>query len=85
MKCPYCGQEMTHGNLTGGKLIRLVPDTDPPKQTYRHNGSLPESQYQTGLDGILLDVPYAGLAPWIPADFCQTCKKVIFDADVLHP
>lgn len=85
MKCPYCGQEMTHGNLTGSSILRLMPEPETPKPIYHHNRNLPRSQYDTGLDGILLDVPYSGMAMWIPADFCQTCKKVIFDADVLHP
>lgn len=85
MKCPWCGQEMTHGNITGGKMLRLVPDPETPKQTHRLNRNLPPSQYENGLEGMLLDVPYAGLAPWIPADYCRSCKKVIFDADILHP
>lgn len=84
MNCPWCGKEMLHGNLTGNKLLRLVPDTDPPKQTQRYERNLPPSQYETGLEGIYLDVPYAGLAPWIPADFCRDCRRVVFEADVLQ-
>ena len=83
MKCPWCSEEMIHGYLTGNQMFRLMPEPETPKQTRRLNNSLPPSQYETGINAIVLDVPYAGLAPWIPADYCRACKKVIFEAGVI--
>ena len=84
MLCPYCGKEMIHGNLTGNKMLRLMPDPETPKKVHHYSRNLPPSQYENGLEGILLDVPYTGLALWVPADYCRECKKVIFDAEILR-
>ena len=84
MKCPYCGKEMQHGQITGSKVLRLSPPTDKPKNLHRIGlGDDGAGIKSSGLEGMILDVPYAGLAPWIPADYCRSCKKMIFDADVI--
>ena len=84
MKCPYCRKEMQHGQITGSKVLRLSPPTDKPKNLHRIGlGDDGAGIKNSGLEGMILDVPYAGLAPWIPADYCRSCKKMIFDADVI--
>ena len=84
MKCPYCGGEMQHGNITGSKMLRLSPPSETPKNLHRIGiGDEGAGIKNSGLAGLILDVPYAGLAPWIPADYCHSCKKVIFDADII--
>ena len=83
MLCPWCGKEMIHGYLTGNQLFRLMPEPETPRKTHRRSNDLPPSQYETGIDAIVLDVPYAGLAPWIPADYCMPCKKVVFEAGTI--
>ena len=84
MKCPYCGGEMQHGQITGSKVLRLSPPAEPPKNLHRiglEDGG--NGVKKAGLVGEILDVPYAGLALWIPADYCQACKKMIFDTDII--
>ena len=72
MKCPYCGGEMQHGNITGSKMLRLAPPSDAPKNLHR-----------IGVGDEAAGIKNSGLAPWIPADYCRSCKKVIFDADII--
>ena len=75
---------MQHGQITGSKVLRLSPPTDKPKNLHRIGlGDDGAGIKNSGLEGMILDVPYAGLAPWIPADYCRSCKKMIFDADVI--
>lgn len=84
MQCPYCGAEMRHGNITGGKILRLMPDTGTPKKVHSILESATREQIQNGIEGTILDVPYSGLAPWIPADFCEGCKKIIFETEMIE-
>lgn len=85
MICPWCGKEMLHGNITGSKVLRLAPDPESPKQVHRIFQDVPDRQFDNGLEGHLLDVTYAGLAPWIPADYCMDCRRVVFEANILGP
>lgn len=84
MKCPFCGGEMQSGQITGGKVLRFAPPAQPPKNLQRigaeDNGKLVRN---AGFSGEILDVPYSGLSLWIPAEYCRSCKKMIFDADII--
>lgn len=85
MNCPYCGQEMQHGQITGSKVLRLSPPADPPGNLHRISAEENrKTLHGAGLNGEILDVPYAGLALWIPADYCRSCKKMIFDTDIIR-
>lgn len=83
MKCPFCGGDMHHGNITGSKVLRLVPDSETPKEVHRIFENADQKQRNNGLEGNILNVPYHGLAPWIPADYCKVCNKVIFTATII--
>ena len=82
MKCPYCGRPMERGHITGRSILRVVPDSGTEKKTVRHEDITQELYRETSLPGWPLDIPYAGLAPWIGANYCLPCRKVICELDI---
>ncbi len=77
MTCPYCGSEMRHGEITADStIIRWIEGGTPKSKAAKF--------FSTGFAGKLLQVPHYALRPWIPADFCPKCKKMIFETDILE-
>lgn len=75
MNCPFCGKAMEHGEIVGDGRTKIRWE--------------PEGLYPTRLDKIFADpwhgrltgaVYQAGVR--ITADFCPTCKKMVFDTDI---
>ena len=77
MICPFCGKEMTAGQLTG--------DGRAPVRFIR------EGAYSTKLDRLLADPNEGRLSAakgnvftgfWIDSHYCPACRKMIFDTDI---
>lgn len=77
MTCPFCGSEMRHGEITADNTILRWIEGDQPKSKVRKIFSL-------RTEGNLLKVPQTAWRPWIPADFCPKCKKMIYETDILQ-
>lgn len=83
MTCPTCGRPMQAGHITGTNMLRIIPDTGVQKKTEKHaSGFTIEEFRQTNLGGWPLDIPYAGMAPWVSARYCLPCRKVICQLDI---
>lgn len=83
MNCPYCGRPMEPGNITGRSILRVVPETGTARKTERHTDKISRELYEdSSLPGWPLDIPYAGMAPWVSANYCLPCKKVICELDI---
>lgn len=76
MNCPYCGGEMRHGEITTDTtIIRWVEGQEPKSKFWKFHA--PRTA------GKLLQIPHFAWKPWIPADFCPKCKKMIFETDII--
>jgi len=83
MNCPYCGRPMEFGHITGRSILRVVPDNGTEKKTEKHTADITTELYQSSnLPGWPLDIPYAGMAPWIGVSYCLPCRKVICELDI---
>lgn len=84
MNCPICGAPMQRGHITGKSILRVVPDNGEKKNTRRlQDDHLTETYEALQLPGYPLDTSYAGLAPWVIAEYCLPCKKVYAQLDIL--
>jgi len=70
MLCPYCKQEMKSGTLNwhSGNMAWFPKDTRPPQR---------EGDYVEG--AVRLEQSYNGLRPYLQADWCPACRKIIID------
>lgn len=76
MKCSYCGNEMRHGEITtNSTIIRWIEGVNPISKTKKF--------FTTGLEGNLLRIPHYAFHPWIPADYCGKCRKMIFETEII--
>ena len=75
MDCPYCGEQMQHGEITSNGTLLVWNEGEPLSKARKLLGA--------GLKGKQLQMPYVGLQFWIPADFCPKCKKMIFTTDII--
>ncbi len=75
MRCPYCQQEMTDGNLNCDARSSLIfsPGNKPLGFFERigGTGSLTAAEFQM----------WRGIV--VKASFCRDCKKIIIDTDVV--
>lgn len=72
MKCPYCQGEMQRGTLTGDGRSAVYFQQGGKKLTFSDR-----------LCGIGRVVTKRQLYKFvIVADYCEACKKVIFDAEI---
>ena len=85
MNCPYCGGAMERGHITGKSILRVVPEENTHKVMHYYTPEdLQQSYQKTNLVGWPLNIPYAGLAPQLPANYCLKCRKVICEIDILE-
>lgn len=85
MNCPKCSGVMERGYISGKSILRVIPEEGTPKTAYHHKlEDLRQSYHRTDLVGWPLDVPYVGLAPHMPANYCLKCRKVICELDILE-
>lgn len=75
MDCPYCGNEMQHGEIFGDPRSKLcwVPEN-------RFNKSFMDKLFSADMHR-LKNVTYKSGA-WIQADYCVACKKMIIETDI---
>lgn len=72
MKCPYCGEEMQHGTITGDGRSKVCWEADGEKIGFFDK-----------LVGVgLIDAKYTLTQFHIVADHCLQCHKIIFDAEI---
>lgn len=84
MNCPCCGQPMQPGHITGSRLMRVVPDDGIPRKTYKLSDENPDlANSAIPGNGYLLDIPYSGMAPWVPVWYCLSCRKATGILDIL--
>lgn len=76
MTCPYCGSEMRHGEITADSTIVRWIEGREPQSKLRKFFTLPTK-------GKLLKIPHFAFTPWIPADFCPKCRKMIFETEII--
>ena len=75
MACPWCGQEMELGYLTGGRGVFWIRGLPTAKKLWLGAGRD---------DTMRLDVG-GGLASYQTAWFCQACQKIVVEAAGIHP
>ena len=86
MNCPYCSRPMMSGHITGKNILRIIPESGASKRTEHPIGKEALAEFQkTNLPGYPLDIPYAGMAPWVSAEYCLRCKKVVCILDIADP
>lgn len=75
MNCPYCGKEMTDGNLSCDARSGLIfsPGDKPLKFFERIGG--------TGTLTAAQGRMWSGLI--VKASFCRPCQKIVIDTDVV--
>ena len=77
MICPYCGGEMRHGEITTkSTVIRWIEGSKPLSKVKKTFGA--------GMEGNLLRIPHYAFQPWIPADYCEKCRKMIFETEIIE-
>ena len=73
MLCPYCGKEMTPGNLTGDPRCPVRFRQEGQKLTFGDAlcgiGSVEAAQYKIG-------------SFHIPCHYCSRCKKLIIETEI---
>lgn len=72
MKCPYCDGEMQHGTLCGDGRSGVRFDQEGKKLTW--------SDKLAGMGALKVKMKFYRFN--IEADYCEKCKKIIFDAEV---
>ncbi|SDB24814.1 hypothetical protein SAMN02910298_01242 [Pseudobutyrivibrio sp. YE44] len=72
MICPYCENEMRKGALSSCKPINWKEET----------GFAAWVSGAFGLDEHLLTSDERMFSSYVPAFFCDECKKVIIDTDI---
>ena len=75
MQCPYCGKEMIRGHIStyiedGGRV-----------SFYKEHTVMSVFDELNGA-GIVTAAKKVGRSYKIDADYCDVCKKMIFDTDV---
>lgn len=75
MDCPYCGGAMQHGELHGDgrEKVSWYPE--------KHYPQSPLDKIFSGDKRRLKNVAYK-VGFWIQADWCPTCRKMIFETDL---
>jgi len=73
MKCPYCDGEMQHGNLQMDGRSGLHFQQEGKKLTFWD---------QLAGVGKVITKGQRMLTIQIEADYCEKCRKIIFDAEV---
>ena len=70
MNCPYCKREMTAGSLSGSgsSMFKFVPK-DAPRSFF-------------GSGKIIRNARYDLSRFEIKANYCENCRKMIFDAQL---
>ena len=73
MICPYCKNEMQHGEITVDRRSPIIFRQEGVKRTL---GDMfwGVGRVQAGLGN--------GWKQGIPADYCPQCKKMIFDTEI---
>ena len=77
MTCPYCGGEMRHGEITADNTIIRWIEGDKPK-------SKAQKFFSSRMEGNLLRIPHFAFRPWIPANYCGKCRKMIFETEIIE-
>ena len=85
MRCPTCGRPMADGHITGSSMPHLIPGT--PKGLTRRFSQEDVEKLNISPDtkGWFLDVCFTGMAPWLPAEYCEKCGYVICQLNMLTP
>lgn len=73
MKCPYCNQEMQNGIISGDGRSKVY---------WKAGGKKANFTDKLGGTGKLEAVNYSLATFTIEADYCVTCKKIIFETDI---
>ena len=72
MKCPYCQGEMQHGTILGDGRSAVYFQQEGKKLTF--------SDKLCGIGRVKTKMKWYKFN--IEADYCEACKKVIFDAEI---
>ena len=73
MKCPYCGQEMNEGIISGDGRSRVFWKAGDKKANLMD---------KLGGTGQIEAVQYTLATFTIEANYCNTCRKMIFETDI---
>lgn len=73
MKCPFCGQEMHKGIISGDGRSGVYWKKGDKKSNFMD---------KLGRTGKIEAVKYTLATFSIEADYCVTCKKMIFETDI---
>ena len=69
MICPYCGKEMTEGYIQSAQ------------QLYLNKGKRPRAFASGDLSSISLSKFSLTKAPYVKAEYCSGCRKIIIDLE----
>lgn len=73
MLCPYCSNEMQHGELNYDRRSPIY---------FRVEGQKLSFFDQLAGTGLVEASKGTWMARPLPADYCPTCKKMIFDTEI---
>ncbi len=74
MNCPYCGEEMKHGQIFCDGRSGIHFQQEGKKLTFWDQ--------LAGVGKVITKGRSKTLTIQIEADYCEKCKKMIFDADI---
>ncbi len=73
MQCPYCNQKMQKGSITENGRSKLYWQPDGQKLTFfdKLSGT-----------GVIKAAKYTLASFSLEANYCASCKKIIFETDI---